>query len=155
MRGLVRRLGRRGDSSARQADRAGDGGSIALELAIIAPMLIGIILLMLAYGRQPLVRVLGPAAAPPAARAATHARSFDDAQDRVEAAVEDNLWGAPPTCRESSGFTMGDRAAFMAGAVITVEVWCDVSFADVGLPLATQRLTRSFTSRLDPYRGVR
>lgn len=139
----------------RGARPPGEQGSIGLELAIIAPLLLAIVALMLCYGRQARVSGLVESAARDAARAATHARTFEEARAQAGAAVDDTLAGAPSSCRSTSGYRIGGDAGFLAGASVTVEVWCNLQFTDVGLPLPTQRLTRTFTSRLDPYRGVR
>lgn len=139
----------------RHAGRADDAGSIALELAIIAPVLVALTVLALGYGRQSQVNGLVEAAARDAARSATQARTFPEAQQRVELVVQDTLRAAPASCRDSAASDLGSPVAFIAGAEVTVRVSCDLSFTDIGLPLPTQRLVRTFTSRLDPYRGVR
>lgn len=138
------------------AGQAGpDAGAVALELVVIAPVLISIVLLMLGYGRQAQVGGLVEAAARDGARAATQARSYDDAVAVVGRVVADTLRAAPASCAGSAASDVGDPVAFIPGAAVTVEVSCDLAFADVGLPLPTRPLRRSFTSTLDPYRGVR
>lgn len=130
-------------------------GAVSLELVIIAPLLISIVVLMLGYGRQAQVSGLVESAARDGARVATQARTFDDARTEVDLVVADTLLAAPASCASSARSSLGDRAGFIAGAQVSVEVSCELSFGDIGLPLPTRRLSRSFTSTLDPYRGVR
>ncbi len=132
-----------------------DAGAISLELVIIAPLLLGIVVLMLAYGRQAQVSGLVESAARDGARTATQARTYDEALSQVDEVVADTLSGGPASCSGSARVSLGSRAAFIPGAQVTVVVSCPLDFAEVGLPLPTRRLARSFTSTLDPYRGVR
>jgi Flp pilus assembly protein TadG len=128
---------------------------MAVELAVIAPLLLALIALILGYGRQAQVSGLLETAARDGARAATQARSHTEARARVAAVVADTLAAAPPSCRTSAEVSVGDPAGFAAGGTVTVRVSCQRSFVDVGLPLPSTVVTRSFTSPLDPYRGVR
>lgn len=141
--------------SGAQARRPHDAGAISLELVIIAPLLISIVVLMLGYGRQAQVVGLVETAARDGARTATQARSYDDARDGVARVVADTLRAAPTSCSSTARSSVGDRAGFIAGSQVTVSVSCVLAFGDIGLPLPGHRLTRSFTSTLDPYRGVR
>lgn len=134
---------------------APDAGAISLELVIIAPLLLSIVVLMLAYGRQAQVSGLVETAARDGARTATQARTYDEAVLAVDGVVADTLAGGPASCSSKAQVSLGGRAAFLAGAQVTVVVSCPLDFAEIGLPLPTHRLSRSFTSTLDPYRGVR
>ena len=52
---------------------------------------------------------------------------------------------------------LGGAAGFEAGEPITVEVSCTINYRDLGL-LGLDKdvtVTRTFTSTLDPFRGVR
>lgn len=132
-----------------------DRGAMSLELALVVPVLLGVLVLVVAYGRQAQVTGLLQAAARDGARTATLARSFPEAQVRVGAVVRDTVASGPATCRDSVGWDLGDRAGFVPGAPVTVRVWCTRTLSDVGLPLPADVMTRTFTSTLDPYRGVR
>lgn len=135
---------------------ARDAGSISLELVIIAPMLFALLVLMLGYGRHAQVNGLVEAAARDGARVATQSRTYEEAQTRIQQVVADTLLAAPASCRTSATQSvLGGQSEFAAGRPVTVQVQCDLSFSDIGLPLPTQQLTRTFTSSLDPYRGTR
>lgn len=132
-----------------------EAGSTSLELVLVVPALLAVLALLLAYGRAAQVSGLLANAARDGARTATLSRTYAEADQRVAAIVRDTLLAAPPSCRDSAGFSVGDPAAFVAGAPVTVRVWCDRELADVGFPLPATVVTRSFTSPLDPYRGTR
>lgn len=134
----------------------GDDGSMALELTLLAPAFFLMLALVLAYGRYAAVTGLTESAARDSARAATQSRSYDDASDRVARITADTLRDAPPSCRDTGSGKL-DNNDFAPGLFITVVVTCDLDYSDLGLPGApgTQKITRKFTSPLDPYRGVR
>jgi Flp pilus assembly protein TadG len=139
---------------------ADERGSLAVEMAIIIPSLLLIFALIFAYGRAASVNGNLESATRDAARAATLARSYDDARQRVDQVLTEGLAGAPPSCRatlqwanEPQSFRPGD---FQPGNPITVQATCAYSLSDLGLPGApgTVHPVSSFTSMLDPYRGV-
>jgi hypothetical protein len=135
--------------------RAGDGGSLSLELALLAPALLAMLALIVSYGRFGSVSGLLETASRDGARAATQSRSLAQAQSRVAGIASDTLAAAPRSCRDSAlaRLTSGE---FVPGSMVTVEVSCTVSFSDLGAwgtPGATT-VTRAFTSPLDPNRGV-
>ncbi len=134
---------------------ARDRGAVSLELVIVVPVLLMVLSLLLAHGRQAQVGNLLQAAARDGARAATLSRTYAEADVRVGEVLQDTLTAGPPSCRDSSGWDVGDPAAFVAGAQVTVRVWCTRTLTDVGLPWPSAVMTRSFTSPLDPYRGTR
>jgi Flp pilus assembly protein TadG len=128
---------------------------MALELVLVVPVLLAVLALLLAFGRQAQVTGLLQAAARDGARAATLSRSYDEALERVADVARATLAGGPSTCRSSLGWDVGPRASFAAGNAVTVRVWCTRTLTDVGLPLPGAVVTRTFTSALDPYRGTR
>lgn len=136
-----------------------DRGSMALELAIVAPVLIVLILLMFLYGRLSQVQGLVEATARDGARASTQSRSYDEAYLRVGQIKDDLAARAPASCANNVDYSVDPRE-FTGGdeppVPVTVVVWCTVRFSDLGVPGAPGRLRieRSFTSMLDPYRGV-
>jgi Flp pilus assembly protein TadG len=135
---------------------ARDGGSMALELALLTPVFFLMLSLVLAYGRFASVTGLTESAARDAARAATKSRSYDEARDRVAAITKSTLSTAPASCSATgSGHLESDN--FLPGDFVTVVVTCDIDYSDLGLPGApgSKQITRQFTSPLDPYRGVR
>jgi hypothetical protein len=133
-----------------------DSGSMALELALIAPVFFMLLSLVLAYGRYASVTGLAESAARDAARAATTSRSLGDADTRVKAITTATLRDAPKSCALTGHGELAS-ADFLPGDFITVVVTCDLDYSDLGLPGApgSKQITREFTSPLDPYRGVR
>lgn len=129
-------------------------GSLAVEMAIIVPSILLIFGLIFAYGRAASVNGTLESATRDAARSATLARSYDEARDRARAVVGEAIAGLPETCRDSVVVDLSPR--FEAGEPVTVTVRCTYSISDIGLPGApgTLRPESSFTSMLDPYRGV-
>ncbi|MGL5826612.1 MAG: TadE/TadG family type IV pilus assembly protein [Nocardioides sp.] len=132
----------------------GERGSLAIELAMIAPSLLLLFGLIFAYGRVSQVNGTLESGTRDAARSATSARSLADAQERARRAVADAIQATPQSCQDSVEVrVVGD---FVAGDPITIEARCRYGLSDIGLPGApgTVSATSSFTSMLDPYRGV-
>jgi Flp pilus assembly protein TadG len=137
---------------------AGDAqaGDAALELIIIAPVLLAIIGLVIAAGRTSVAQGSVDAAARDAARQASIARSPADALAAArlsadEALSQDGLNCDPVVNVDTSGFgvPVGQPAE------ISATVSCTVPLSDLvvpGLP-GSKTLTYTFTSPLDPYRG--
>lgn len=145
----------------RPALRRDERGSLALEMAMIAPAILLLLGLIYAYGRVGQVNGVMESGARDAARSATIARSMQEAREVAKRVVDDALTAAPPSCRDDptvtvSGGDPSDPDAFVRGGAIRVEVSCRYDISDLGLPGAPGSLTArsSFTSMLDPYRGV-
>jgi Flp pilus assembly protein TadG len=132
-----------------------DGGSMALELALLAPVFLVMLSLVLAYGRFASVTGLTESAARDAARAATKSRSIEEARVRVDRITAATLATGPASCA-ATGHGRLARNDFLPGDFVTVVVTCDIDYSDLGLPGApgSKQITREFTSPLDPYRGV-
>lgn len=129
-------------------------GSLAVEMAIIAPGLLLIFGLIFAYGRAAGVNGTLEAGTRDGARSATMARSYDEAVQRATQAVSDAISATPQACQDSLRVTVSDN--FEPGQAITVTATCSYGLSDIGLPGApgTVRPRSSFISMLDPYRGV-
>ncbi|HEY3002891.1 MAG TPA: TadE/TadG family type IV pilus assembly protein [Kribbellaceae bacterium] len=141
----------------RRPGRFGERGMLALEFAILAPILLMLLLFLMACGRYFQTSSLLENAARDGARAATQARTFDSAQSAVDDAVTRTLaQKAPESCKTTASGAI-TTAGFTAGSPITVEVKCTIDYRDLGLLGIDQDVTvrRSFTSTLDAYRGVR
>jgi Flp pilus assembly protein TadG len=125
-----------------------------VEMAIIAPGLLLIFGLIFAYGRVAGVNGTLESGTRDGARSATMARSHDEAQDRATQAVADAIASTPQACQDSLQVTVSDN--FEAGQPITVTATCTYGLSDIGLPGAPGSVhpESSFTSMLDPYRGV-
>jgi TadE-like protein len=134
-------------------------GALALELAILAPLMLALLLFLMACGRYFQTSSLLEDAARDGARAATQARSQAGAQKVVDDAVTRALGQkqVAASCRNSAKGVLGGAGGFKAGEPITVEVSCTINYRDLGL-LGLDKdvtVTRTFTSTLDPFRGVR
>lgn len=136
---------------------AGDQrGSMALEMAIIAPALLTGLLMLIAAGRMSLAHGALDAASRDAARQASLAR--DPASARAAALsstraalTREGLACSPSVTVDTTGFSapVGRRAA------VTARVSCEVRLADIALPgvPGSRRITSDFSSPLDPYRA--
>ncbi len=134
-------------------DRA--AGSAALELVVLAPVLLFLLGLVIAAGRTSIADGSVAAAARDAARqasisltpAAAQAAAFSSA---TQALSQDGLDCHPVVTVDTTGFgvPVGEPAT------VTATVTCRVRLSDLvvpGLP-GSKTLTATFTSPLDPYR---
>jgi len=149
---MTRKLGIR---RCRMAGRQRERGALALELAVLAPVLLVLFMFLLACGRYFQTSSLLEGAARDGARSASQARSLTDAQARVDQAVSDAMGQAVKSCKETA--TGSITTAFTAGSPLSVEVSCTINYRDLGLLGlgGDTTITKRFTSSLDPYRGVR
>ena len=133
----------------------GDRGSASLELVLITPALIVLLLFVVFVGRLEQARGDVDRAARDAARAASIARSSDEARSQGEAAARSTLQSGGVTCR---GLTVDVNVDdFAPGGSVVARVSCDVDFADVallGVP-GRRTLTAAFSEPVDVYRGTR
>ncbi|MFF4764467.1 TadE/TadG family type IV pilus assembly protein [Streptomyces sp. NPDC001292] len=131
----------------------GDRGSAALEVAVIAPAIIALLGLMIAFGRV----VDADGAVDAAAHAASLERDATSAQSQARAAAEDSLSGDGVTCQstdvavDTSGYSLDVGQA----ATVTATISCTARLSDIGLPglPGSKTLTASFISPIDTYRG--
>jgi Flp pilus assembly protein TadG len=139
----------------RRVARRRERGALALELAVLAPVLLVLFMFLLACGRYFQTSSLLEGAARDGARSASQARSLTDAQARVDQAVSDAMDQAVKSCKETASGSI--TTAFTAGSPLSVEVSCTINYRDLGLLGlgGDTTITKRFTSSLDPYRGVR
>jgi Flp pilus assembly protein TadG len=133
-----------------------EAGDAALELIILAPVLLALIALVIAAGRMSVARGSVDAAARDAARQASLARSPGEARIAAELSAQaalrqDGLDCTPTVAVDTVGFgvPLGEPAQ------VSATVTCQVPLADLvvpGLP-GSATLSYTFTSPLDPYRG--
>jgi Flp pilus assembly protein TadG len=128
---------------------------MALEMAILAPVLLVLFMFLLACGRYFQTSSLLESAARDGARSASQSRSLAEAQGRVDEAVSSTMRQAVKSCQETASGTI--TTAFTAGTPLSVEVTCTINYRDLGLLGlgGDTTITKRFTSSLDPYRGVR
>jgi Flp pilus assembly protein TadG len=133
----------------------GQRGTMALEMVILAPVLLALFMFLLACGRYFQTSSLLEGAARDGARSASQSRSLPDAQSRVDEAVTGTMGQAVKSCKESAAGSI--TTGFVAGQPLSVEVTCTINYRDLGLLGlgGDTKITKRFTSSLDPYRGVR
>ena len=137
---------------------ARDAGSVTVEAAVIAPVLVLVLLLMIAAGRISLTESVIDQAATSAARAASLARTPQAAQQAATDTARASLTEQHLSCAELAVTT--DTAGFARApgqpAQVAVEVRCAVPLSDIGLPGLPGSVTQSsrFASPLDPYRAT-
>ncbi|MCW2841836.1 MAG: TadE family protein [Aeromicrobium sp.] len=148
--------------SPRRADR----GTASLELVIVAPFLLALLFLIIAFGRYAQTENLVDQAARGAARAATAQNDRADVPNVVKDVVADSMDDAPDSCEQTAvadppvlsdnAFGLPDPEDPLAIETVTVTVRCTLDLSDLGaLPLKEVEITRTFTSPLDRYRGYR
>lgn len=121
---------------------------------MVAPGLLLIFALIFAYGRVGQVNGTLESGTRDAARSVTLARSYDDALDRAKVVLLDAMKDAPQSCQNTLKVDIiGD---YQPGEPVTVRSHCSYDLSDLGLPGAPGQLEAesSFTSMLDPYRGL-
>ncbi|MFE9687544.1 TadE family protein [Streptomyces sp. NPDC006285] len=132
-------------------------GSYALETAVLAPVLIAVLGLMIAFGRITDAEGAVDAAAHAAARAASLQRDPAAAQQAAQDSAVRSLDNDSVTCRTSH--VSLDTAGFGTGvgeaAAVTAAIACTAELSDIGLPglPGTKTITASWTSPLDTYRA--
>ena len=134
----------------------GDAGNAALELVILAPVIILLLGLVIAAGRTSVAQGSVAAAARDAARQAsislTPGAAETAALSSAQAALSQDGLNCDPVVRVNvSGFGVPVGQPATVQATVT----CRVSLSDLlvpGLP-GSRTLTATFTSPLDPFRG--
>jgi hypothetical protein len=138
----------------RPSYRRSEDGSLAVEMAMLAPSLLVIFALIFVYGRAAQVNGTLESGTRAAARSVTLARSYDEAVDSANAVLLEAMKDAPQSCQNSLNVHI--VGTYEAGEPVTVDADCTYDLSDLGLPGAPGTITTksSFTSMLDPYRGL-
>lgn len=131
-------------------------GNAALELVILAPVLLFLLGLVIAAGRTSIAQGSVQAAARDAARQASISRTPAAAQTAALASArlalsQDSLDCTPVVTVNTGGFGVPVGLP----ARVTARVTCRVSLSDLlvpGMP-GSKTLTATFTSPLDPFRA--
>lgn len=140
-------------------------GAASLELVIVAPFLLALMMLIIAFGRFAQTENLVDQAARDAARAATAQNSQAEVPNVVQKVVMESLDDAPDSCRNTvkavptmsdGAFGLPDPNDPLTIETVTVTVTCTVDLGDLAaLPLKSVEISETFTSPLDRYRGYR
>jgi Flp pilus assembly protein TadG len=136
--------------------RCRDDGNAALELVILAPVLLCLLGLVIAAGRTSIAQGSVAAAARDAARQASIALTPGAAEAAARSSAlaalnQEGLDCAPVVTVDVAGFgvPVGEPAT------VSATVSCQVPLSDLivpGMP-GSKTLTATFSSPLDPYRG--
>jgi Flp pilus assembly protein TadG len=128
-------------------------GSLSVELAVLAPVLVLFAVLMAAVGRVETAQAQVAGAARAGAEAAAEAADPGQAVIAARAAVTGSL-SPGGLCRQRR-LTVS-VAGFVAGGQVTVGLACTVRLADLGVPglPGTVVLAHRVTAPIDPYRVV-
>ncbi|MFD9047887.1 TadE family protein [Streptomyces zaomyceticus] len=134
-----------------------DRGSYSVETVILAPAVIALMLLMIAFGRVIDAGGAVDSAARAAARAASLEREPGAAQAAGDAAAARSLTGEGINCAATtvSVDTSGYGLDLGQEATVRVTVACTAPLGEIGLPglPGSRTLTSSWTSPIDSYRG--
>lgn len=136
------------DSTRSGRRRRSEDGSMAVEMVLLAPVLLSFVLFVVMCGRYVAVRGDVDAAARDAVRSASLQTSWGDAQAAARSTVDRSL-DSQTTCRVPDL-----RGEWAAGGTLTVDLTCKVSFRGLGLIGVPGEATVSASSSvpLDPYR---
>lgn len=130
------------------------GGSLTVELVLLAPVLVLFALMAVAMGRYEVAREQIVDAARAGAEAASVAASPGDAQLAASSATIPEMEGLVNACTGLSITT--DTEDFVPGGTVSVAVTCRVHFSGLFVPgvpgSATVRSVQS--APIDPYRSV-
>jgi Flp pilus assembly protein TadG len=127
---------------------------MALELAIVTPVVIIMLLTVVAFGRITHGRQLVDAAAAAGGRAAALANSPGEADSQARSAVSSTLSQAGVSCSTTS--VSVDASAFRPGGQVDVHVRCVSSLAGLaltGLP-GSMTLAADSVTPLETYRDL-
>ena len=128
-------------------------GSVAVEVAVLAPALVALLLLVVFAGRVAHADGQVQRASSEAARAASLRQSPTAAVDAAAETAASNLSASGFICRDLA--TDVDTSRFAPGGVVTVTVRCVADMEDVtllGVPGQRTFVARS-TEVIDRYRG--
>jgi TadE-like protein len=136
---------------------APDDGNAALELVILAPVLLAILGLVIAAGRTSIAQGSVNAAARDAARQASISLTPAAARAAGQASARAALRQDGLDCRPVVLINVSQFAATQPGepAAVTATVRCTISLSDLALPglPGSANLQAEFTSPIDIYRS--
>lgn len=129
-------------------------GSATLELTLLTPLLVSMLLFVVAGGRVVNVRGDLDAAVRDGARAASIARTPEQARVDAEAAIEASLVARDLSC-DSPSYDI-DTTNFQSGGTVIVAIQCAVSLEDLTmLPLpSSKQMSARFSEVIDTYRAM-
>lgn len=143
-------------TTTRSRHAAGDEGSLALELAILTPVLLLLLGLVVYAGRMTGAHGGVEGASHDAARAASISRSSAAAQSQAQSTAAASLSAQGLHCNTLDVVVDDHEFARSIGdpASVAVRVTCVVRLSDLGLPgvPGSRTVSATYTSPIDPYR---
>jgi Flp pilus assembly protein TadG len=133
----------------------GEHGSAAVELTLIAPVLLVVLLFVVGLGRMAHARQQVEAVAADAARAASLERNVPASTQVAQTAAEDSLGRAGLSCASKS--VEVDVSKYEPGGLIRVTITCTANLSDVamaGFP-GSRRFTATAVVPIETYRADR
>lgn len=133
--------------------RVDDRGSVAVEVAVLAPALVALLLLVVFAGRVSHADAQVQRATSEAARAASLRQSPDAAVEAAQSVASSNLEASGFICQELT--TDVDTSQLVPGGSVTVTIRCVAAMKDVtllGVPGQRTFVAHS-TEVIDRYRG--
>ena len=149
-----RGLGAKEAGRVHDAHERDDGGSLTVELVVLAPVIVVFALATLAFGRFTQARQQVVEAAQAGAQAAAVASDAAHAQQDAQMAASTGILASAHTCANPE--VDANVSHFTPGGYVVVHVTCHVQLSDLlvpGLP-GTATVQASSTAPLDPYRSV-
>jgi Flp pilus assembly protein TadG len=134
--------------------RLGESGSTALELTLLAPVLLAVLMLVVGLGRMAHARQQVESIAADAARAASLARDPDASRQQAELAAELSRGDTDLSCTPLEVDV--STANYRPGGTIRVVVTCVADLSDVavsGLP-GHRTFTATAVAPLEQYRSI-
>lgn len=131
-----------------------EGGSVPLEVALVAPAILGLLMLVMFSARVTRSKAEVQNAAAAAARAATLTSNEPDALEAAQEVAEDNLDNADITC-DPVVISLGSGTDLTPGGQVVVSITCTATVSDlalVALPGAYD-FTATSTEVIDTFRG--
>lgn len=134
--------------------RRDDRGSLSVEFVIVTPIIFIVLALIYAFGRVAEANGVLDAGTRDAARVATQANSYQQAQTAAEQVVREEVGTGSKSCQDTLQVNVSND--FTPGQPITVTATCTYALSDLGVPGAPASLTVSsqFTSFLDPNKTI-
>jgi len=133
-----------------RSDRRGSGDVAAM--IVIVPIICGVVLLFVYFGRQGVASEGVTHAAAVAARAASMERSAGEATAAAEAAASATLSAAGTSCAGGPAVSVG-VSSWEPGGIVTVTVTCQVEgLSEIGAP--SRSVSGSARSTIDAHRGL-
>jgi hypothetical protein len=131
-----------------------DAGTMALELALLTPLLVAFMMVMVGLGRVVEAQSQVDGAARDAARAASLGRSRPAADAAAQSAATETLSGRKWCRREPT--TVVDFSQWRRGGQVSVAVHCDIDLSGLSLIgfSASRNMTGTATAPIDTLRRI-